>query len=192
MHVRTHALMHARTSTPTHPDAEEKLLPSASSSADRKMLAVFRSRERQKIKKKKDSGPSSSDNKLINTGPRQQNDDGLGASRIEEGQEESTQTAASETASETNNLGGSLSKRSKKDNLDFQVHSTVDKINKTATGKLLIILSKENTDKGQGLQKTIAYLLKKYATVISKSPQEDLEIRILDDTTTKEEILAAL
>lgn len=82
--------------------------------------------------------------------------------------------------------------RIKKDVPDDQVRSTVDKIRKTATGDLLIILSKENTDKGQGLQKTIADLLKDDAKVISKGPQEGLEIRDLDDTTTKEDILIAL
>lgn len=44
----------------------------------------------------------------------------------------------------------------------------------------------------QGLQKTIVDLLKEDATVTSKGPQEDLEIRDVDDTTTKEDILAAL
>ncbi|GBO99937.1 hypothetical protein EVAR_74299_1 [Eumeta japonica] len=46
--------------------------------------------------------------------------------------------------------------------------------------------------KSQGLQKIIVDFLKKEATFIIKGPQEDLEIRDLDDTTMKEHILAAL
>ncbi|GBP00327.1 hypothetical protein EVAR_915_1 [Eumeta japonica] len=42
------------------------------------------------------------------------------------------------------------------------------------------------------LQKTIADLLKEEVTVISKGPQQNLEIRDLDDTTTKENIPASL
>ncbi|CAH2087938.1 unnamed protein product [Euphydryas editha] len=61
-----------------------------------------------------------------------------------------------------------------------------------ATGDLLIILTKESTDKGQGLQKTIAKLLGNEAEVISKGPQEEIEIRDLDDTTTKQDVLEAL
>ncbi|GBP70551.1 hypothetical protein EVAR_47934_1 [Eumeta japonica] len=74
----------------------------------------------------------------------------------------------------------------------YRVRSTVDKVCKTAAGDRLIILSKQNKDNGQGLQKFIADLLKEEATVISKGPQEDLETQDLDDTTTKEDILAAL
>ena len=69
---------------------------------------------------------------------------------------------------------------------------TVDKVRKTATGDLLIVLSKEDTEKGQGLQKAIANILGDDAKVISKGPEGDLEIRDLDGMTTKEEILTAL
>lgn len=82
--------------------------------------------------------------------------------------------------------------RVKKDVPDEQVRSSVDKIRKTAAGDLLIVLSKQNTDNGKELQKTIADLLKEDAEVINKGPQEDLEIRDLDDTTTKENVLAAI
>ena len=56
---------------------------------------------------------------------------------------------------------------------------TVDKVRKTATGGLLIVLSKEDTEKGQGLQKAIANILGDDAKVISKGPEKDLEIRDL-------------
>lgn len=82
--------------------------------------------------------------------------------------------------------------RIKKSVPDEQVCNTVDKIRKTAGGDLLIILTKQNTDGGKALQQAMVDLLKDDADVISKGPQEDLEIRDLDDTTTKEDIRAAL
>ncbi|CAD6243301.1 GSCOCG00013029001-RA-CDS, partial [Cotesia congregata] len=76
----------------------------------------------------------------------------------------------------------------KKEVPNEQVCNTVDKIRKTRDGDMLIELSRKSTDKGQALQKTIQSILK----VISKSPQEQLEIRDIDDTTTKDDIRAAL
>uniref|UniRef100_A0A6P7FP11 Uncharacterized protein LOC114332497 n=1 Tax=Diabrotica virgifera virgifera TaxID=50390 RepID=A0A6P7FP11_DIAVI len=67
--------------------------------------------------------------------------------------------------------------RVKKGISDEQVRSTVDKIQMTITGDLLVILAKKNTDGGLGLKKTITDLLKNDARVISKGPQEELEIR---------------
>lgn len=63
-------------------------------------------------------------------------------------------------------------------------------IRRTTTGDVLIILTKENADKG--LAKTIADLLREEVEVISKESKEDLEIRDLDETTTREDILEAL
>ncbi|KMQ86562.1 gag-pol polyprotein [Lasius niger] len=57
---------------------------------------------------------------------------------------------------------------------------------------MLIVLTKENTDKAPGLQKAIADLLGKEAQVVSKVQEEVLEIKDLDETTTKEEVLDAL
>lgn len=82
--------------------------------------------------------------------------------------------------------------RVKREVPEEQVRASVDKIRRTATGDLLIILSKENTDKGHGLQKTINAIVGEDAKVINKGPQEDLEIKDLDDMTTKQEVLAAL
>lgn len=73
-----------------------------------------------------------------------------------------------------------------------KVRSTVEKLRRTNAGNILIVLSRDNTDKGHALQQTIVGILNDEATVISRGPQEDLEIRDLDDTTTKEDILAAL
>ncbi|XP_044594034.1 trichohyalin-like [Cotesia glomerata] len=57
---------------------------------------------------------------------------------------------------------------------------------------MLITLSRKSSDKGQALQKTIEGILQEEAKVICKGPQEDVEIRDLDDTTTREDIQAAL
>ncbi|CAL1677343.1 unnamed protein product [Lasius platythorax] len=77
-------------------------------------------------------------------------------------------------------------KRVKKDVPRDQVGDCVDKIRKTITGDMLIVLTKENTDKAPGLQKAIADLLGEEAQVVSKVQEEDLEIKDLDKTTTNE------
>lgn len=68
----------------------------------------------------------------------------------------------------------------------------VDKIRMTAAGNMLITLSKKSTDKGLALQKTIAGALLDDAAVISKGPQEELEIRDLDEVTTQDDVQKAL
>lgn len=68
----------------------------------------------------------------------------------------------------------------------------VDKIRRTATGDMLIVLTKDHTDKVPGLQNAIAELLGEEATVLRKGPEKDLEIRDIDELTSKEEILEAL
>lgn len=78
--------------------------------------------------------------------------------------------------------------RVKKDVPDDQVLSTAHKIRRKAIGDLLIILTKENTEWGQDLQKTISKILGDDAEVISKGPQEEIEIWELDDMTTKQDI----
>ncbi|CAD6204259.1 GSCOCG00012679001-RA-CDS [Cotesia congregata] len=83
-------------------------------------------------------------------------------------------------------------RRIKKEVPNEQVCNTVDKIRKTRDRDMLIELSRKNTDKGQALQKTIQSILKEEAKVISKGPQEQSEIRDIDDTTTKDDIRAAL
>lgn len=73
-----------------------------------------------------------------------------------------------------------------------QVRNIVDKINKTKDGNMLITLSRKSTDKGRALQKIIAGILQQDAEVICKGPQERVEVRDIDDTTTKDDIRAAL
>lgn len=83
-------------------------------------------------------------------------------------------------------------RRIKHDVPEDQVYNTVEKIHKTSAGDILITLSKRSADKGQALQKTIADILKEDAKVICKGPQENIEIRDIDDETKKEDIQAAL
>ncbi|GBP65566.1 Uncharacterized 50 kDa protein in type I retrotransposable element R1DM [Eumeta japonica] len=73
-----------------------------------------------------------------------------------------------------------------------QVCGTVEKIRKTEAGDMLITLSKGSADKGKALHKTISEILQDDAKVINTGPEEDLEIRDIDDTTTTGDILAAL
>ncbi|GBP95725.1 Uncharacterized 50 kDa protein in type I retrotransposable element R1DM [Eumeta japonica] len=57
---------------------------------------------------------------------------------------------------------------------------------------MIITLSKGSADKGKVLRETIAGILKEDAKVMGTSPEDDLEIRDLDDTTTIDDILAVL
>ncbi|XP_015119046.1 uncharacterized protein LOC107042499 [Diachasma alloeum] len=81
--------------------------------------------------------------------------------------------------------------RVKKDVPPEKAHDCVDKIRRTATGDMLIILSKKTTDGAAELRTAIANLLGDEAQVLRKGPQEELEIKDLDETT-KEEVLEAL
>ncbi|XP_015118398.1 uncharacterized protein LOC107042042 [Diachasma alloeum] len=83
-------------------------------------------------------------------------------------------------------------KRMKQDATARESHHCVDKIRKAATGDMLIILSKEHSDKAPGLQNAITELFGDDAEVLSKTPEEDVEIKDLEETATKEEILEAL
>lgn len=83
-------------------------------------------------------------------------------------------------------------KRMKKEIPLDQVGDCVDKMRKTTAGHLLIVLNKKSADKAPQLQKAIADLLKEEAEVVSRMQEVDLEIRDLDETTTKEEVLEAL
>lgn len=55
-----------------------------------------------------------------------------------------------------------------------------------------MILMKGSTDKAGVLQRTIEEIVIKDAKVISKGPQEDFEIRDLDEMTTQVDMLVAL
>ena len=57
---------------------------------------------------------------------------------------------------------------------------------------MLIILEKDSKGKAEELQKSIAECLEGDADVISKGPQEDLEIKDIAEDTTKEEVLKDL
>ncbi|XP_015123783.1 uncharacterized protein LOC107045891 [Diachasma alloeum] len=68
----------------------------------------------------------------------------------------------------------------------------VDKLRRTPTGDMLIVLSNKATDGATQLHKTITNLLGDEAEVFSTEPQEELEIKDFDEAATKEEVLEAL
>ncbi|XP_015123446.1 uncharacterized protein LOC107045638 [Diachasma alloeum] len=57
---------------------------------------------------------------------------------------------------------------------------------------MLIILSKKKADEASQLRSAIVALLGSEAEVLSKEPMEDLEIKDLDEETSKEDVLVAL
>ncbi|XP_015124945.1 uncharacterized protein LOC107046756 [Diachasma alloeum] len=57
---------------------------------------------------------------------------------------------------------------------------------------MLLILKRKKADGAPQLHKAIAGLLGEDAKVLSKAPQEEFEIKDLDEITTKEEVLEAL
>lgn len=83
-------------------------------------------------------------------------------------------------------------KRVKQDASAEQVSQYVDKIRRTTAGDMLLILTKDNEDKAPEMQNTLAGILGNDASVVRKVPETDVEIRDLDETTTKQEILDAL
>lgn len=83
-------------------------------------------------------------------------------------------------------------RRIKNDVPQEQARVVVDKVLKTNDGNMLITLSRKSTDKGQALMKTIKSILKEEADVICKGPEEQLEIRDIDDETTKNDVQKAL
>ncbi|KMQ82738.1 hypothetical protein RF55_22017, partial [Lasius niger] len=72
-----------------------------------------------------------------------------------------------------------------------QIGESVDKVRRTNTGQLLIVLDKKSADKTELLRKLMADALKEDADVVSRVQQVDLEIRDLDETATKEEVANA-
>ncbi|XP_015123963.1 uncharacterized protein LOC107046022 [Diachasma alloeum] len=80
----------------------------------------------------------------------------------------------------------------KKDVPSEDASGCIDKIRRTATGDMLIILSRNTTDAAPKLRITIINLLGEEAEVLSKGPQEDLQIKDLDETTSKEDVIEAL
>lgn len=83
-------------------------------------------------------------------------------------------------------------KRVKQDATVENVGQYVDKIRKTKAGDMLLVLTKENNDKAAEIKKTVADILGNEATVVTKVPEVAIEIKDLDETTTKYEVLEAL
>lgn len=82
--------------------------------------------------------------------------------------------------------------RIKKDESTRVGGECVDKIWKSATSDMLIIVTRCKETGSEALQKALINVLGNDAKVITKGPQEDIEIRDLDEESTKEEVLDAL
>ncbi|XP_044588729.1 glutamic acid-rich protein-like [Cotesia glomerata] len=78
-------------------------------------------------------------------------------------------------------------RRIKKDVSDEQVRTTVDKINKTRSGDLLITISRKCVDKGQGLKHTIANILKEEAKEEGDKQDDEQEKKKQGDEQEEEE-----
>lgn len=83
-------------------------------------------------------------------------------------------------------------KRVKQDPSANQISQCVDKIRRTTAGDVLLILTRKDTDKAPELKKAITDLLGHEATVVSKVPEHDLEIKDLEESTTRLEIVEAI
>lgn len=73
-----------------------------------------------------------------------------------------------------------------------EISKCVDKIRRTAAGDMLLILTKNDTDKTAQLKITMAELLGEEATVVTKVQEVELEIKDLEEIVTKQEILEAI
>ena len=68
------------------------------------------------------------------------------------------------------------------------VEDSIEKVRRTATGQLLIVLNRKIGDKMGPLQQRMADVLKEEANVIGKTQEVDVEIRDIEETTTKDEV----
>ena len=68
------------------------------------------------------------------------------------------------------------------------IEDSIEKVRKTATGQLLIVLNRKIGDKIGPLQQRMANVLKEEADVIGKTQKVDVEIRDIEGTTTKDEV----
>ncbi|XP_015115566.1 uncharacterized protein LOC107040138 [Diachasma alloeum] len=83
-------------------------------------------------------------------------------------------------------------RRVKKDSACEKASECVEKIRRTTTGDMLIILSKKTTVEGSQLPSAIVDLLGEKAEILSKEPLEELETKDLDLEREKEDVLEAL
>ena len=72
------------------------------------------------------------------------------------------------------------------------VEDCIERIRRTATGQLLIVLNRKICDKMGHLQQRVANVLKEEADVIGKIQEVDVEIRDIEETTTKDEVKESL
>ena len=68
------------------------------------------------------------------------------------------------------------------------VEDNIEKVRRTATGQLLIVLKRKIGDKMGPLQQRMTDVLKEKANVIGKTQKVDVEIRDIEETTTMDEV----
>ena len=83
-------------------------------------------------------------------------------------------------------------KEVKKGLAEEELEENVDKVRRTNNDHLLIVLNRQNGDKLEPLQRKVAKVLGGQAVVSGKSHEVELSIRDIEETTTKEEVGAAL
>ena len=72
------------------------------------------------------------------------------------------------------------------------VEDSIQKVRRMATGQLLVILNRKIGDKMGPLQQHMANVLKEEADVIGKTQEVDVEIRVIEETTTMDEVKESL
>ena len=65
---------------------------------------------------------------------------------------------------------------------------STEKVRRTAIDQLLIVLNRKIDDKMGPLQQRMANVLKEDADVIGKTQEVDVEIRDIEETTTKDKV----
>lgn len=83
-------------------------------------------------------------------------------------------------------------RRVKQDLPESEAEGNIEKIRRTASGQLLIVLNKNIGDKLEPLHTKMTEMLKEEADVIRKTQETDLDIRDIEETSTREDVLAAL
>ena len=72
------------------------------------------------------------------------------------------------------------------------IEDSIEKVRRTASGQLLIILNRKIGDKMGPLQQRMANVLKEEADVIGKTQEVEVEIRDIEETNTKDEVKESL
>ena len=72
------------------------------------------------------------------------------------------------------------------------IEDSIEKVRRTATGQLLLVLNRKIGEKMGPPQQRMADVLKEEANVIGKTQEVDVEIRDIEETITKDEVKESL